>query len=117
MLGTMRMTHEQFCLSVIVKCGFIDHFINSAVKDCTFVIHVASPFPMEDPKDEMEVIGPAVEGTQNVLEACAKTKGEVKRVVLTSSCAAIIGKSVVVLSLRKTADILRRHQLHGFPEK
>ena len=64
---------------------------------------------MEDPKDEMEVIGPAVEGTRNVLEACAKTKGEVKRVVLTSSCAAIIGKSVVVLSLRKAADILRRH--------
>ena len=60
---------------------------------------------MEDPKDEMEVIGPALEGTRNVLEACAKTKGEVKRVVLTSSCAAIIGKSVVVLSLRKTADI------------
>ena len=81
------------------------HFINSAVKDCTFVIHVASPFPMEDPKDEMEVIGPAVEGTLNVLEACAKTKGEVKRVVLTSSCAAIIGKNVVVLSLRKTSDI------------
>ena len=60
---------------------------------------------MEDPKDEMEVIGPAVKGTRNVLEACSKTKGEVKRVVLTSSCAAIIGKSVVVLSLRKTADI------------
>ena len=56
---------------------------------------------MEDPKDEMEVIGPALEGTRNVLEACAKTKGEVKRVVLTSSCAAIIGKSVVVLSLRR----------------
>ena len=90
------------------KMCFIGHFINSAVKDCTFVIHVASPFPMEDPKDEMEVIGPAVEGTRNVLEACAKTKGEVKRVVLTSSCAAIIGKSVVVLSLRKTADILQR---------
>ena len=92
-------------------------FINSAVKDCTFVIHVASPFPMEDPKDEMDVIGPAVEGTRNVLEACAKTKGEVKRVVLTSSCAAIIGKSAVVLRLRKAADILQRHHLHGFPAK
>ena len=66
---------------------------------------------MEDPKDEMEVIGPALEGTRNVLEACAKTKGEVKRVVLTSSCAAIIGKSVVVLSLRKTADILQRREM------
>ena len=56
------------------------------------MIHVASPFPAEDPKDEMEVIGPAVEGTKNVLEACAKTKGGVKRVVLTSSCAAIYGE-------------------------
>ena len=56
------------------------------------MIHVASPFPAENPRDEMEVIGPAVEGTKNVLEACAKTKGGVKRVVLTSSCAAIYGK-------------------------
>ncbi|XP_074624933.1 uncharacterized protein LOC141883373 isoform X4 [Acropora palmata] len=62
-----------------------------AVKDCTFVIHVASPFPAERPRDEMEVIRPAVEGTKNVLEACAKTKGGVKRVVLTSSTAAICG--------------------------
>lgn len=60
-----------------------------AVKDCSYVIHVASPFPLEIPADEMEVIRPAVEGTTNVLEACAKTKGGVKRVVLTSSCAAV----------------------------
>lgn len=70
-----------------------------AVKDCTYVIHVASPFPAENPRDEMEVIGPAVEGTKNVLEACAKTKGGVKRVVLTSSCAAIysgrVGEDIV----------------------
>ncbi|CAH3128238.1 unnamed protein product [Pocillopora meandrina] len=62
-----------------------------AVKDCTYVIHVASPFPAATPRDEMEVIGPAVDGTKNVLEACAKTKGGVKRVVLTSSCAAVYG--------------------------
>ena len=67
--------------------------IGSAVKDCTYVIHVASPFPNENPRDEMEVIRPAVEGTKSVLEACAKTKGAVKRVVLTSSAATIYGKS------------------------
>lgn len=61
------------------------------MRDCTFVIHVASPFPADHPRDEMEVIRPAVEGTENVLEACAKTKGGVKRVVLTSSTAAICG--------------------------
>lgn len=60
-----------------------------AVKDCTYVIHVASPLPLKMPRDEMEVIAPAVEGTKSVLEACAKTKGGVKRVVLTSSSAAI----------------------------
>ncbi|CAH3146527.1 unnamed protein product [Pocillopora meandrina] len=62
-----------------------------AVKDCTYVIHVASPFPAVNPSNEMEVIGPAVEGTKNVLQACAQTKGGVKRVVLTSSVAAIYG--------------------------
>ena len=56
------------------------------------MIHVASPVPAGNPKDEMEVIGPAVEGTKHVLEACAKTKGGVKRVVLTSSCSAIYRK-------------------------
>ena len=61
------------------------------------MIHVASPFPAENPRDEMEVIGPAVEGTKNVLEACAKTKGGVKRVVLTSSCAAIYGEVDLII--------------------
>ena len=58
------------------------------------MIHVASPIPAGNPKDEMEVIGPAVDGTKNVLEACAKTKGGVKRVVLTSSTAAVSGKKM-----------------------
>lgn len=71
-----------------------------AVKDCTYVIHVASPFPATNPTDEMEVIGPAVEGTKNVLEACAKTKGGVKRVVLTSSVVAIYGKRLLSQSYR-----------------
>lgn len=56
------------------------------------MIHVASPFPAENPRDEMELIRPAMEGTENVLEACAKTKGGVKRVVLTSSCASVYRK-------------------------
>ena len=59
------------------------------------MIHVASPFPLDSPVDEMEVIRPAVEGTTNVLEACANTKGGVKRVVLTSSCAAVYGRTLI----------------------
>ncbi|XP_064638473.1 uncharacterized protein LOC135494439 isoform X2 [Lineus longissimus] len=60
-----------------------------AIKGCDYVIHVASPFPNAQPKDEKEVIEPAVEGTKNVLKACVVEK--VKRVVLTSSCVAVSG--------------------------
>ena len=58
-----------------------------AVKDCMFVQHVASPFPATHPKDEMELIRPARDGALRVLMA-AKAAG-VKRVVMTSSMAAI----------------------------
>ncbi|XP_076435893.1 uncharacterized protein LOC143275577 [Babylonia areolata] len=60
----------------------------AAVKGVTYVIHVASPFPTSQPKDENEVIQPAVEGTQSVLKACVAAK-TVKRIVLTSSCVAV----------------------------
>lgn len=59
-----------------------------AVAGCTYVQHVASPFPAEAPKDEMDLIRPAVDGTKRVLNACAES-GTVKRVVLTSSVAAV----------------------------
>lgn len=32
----------------------------AVVKGATYVLHTASPFPAEEPKDEMEVIRPAV---------------------------------------------------------
>lgn len=58
-----------------------------AVAGCTHVQHVASPFPINQPRDEQELIGPAVNGTLRVLRA-AREAG-VKRVVITSSFAAI----------------------------
>jgi dihydroflavonol-4-reductase len=62
---------------------------DQAVAGCDFVLHVASPFPSEMPKDENELIRPAREGTLRVLRA-AQTGG-VKRVVLVSSVAAVTG--------------------------
>jgi dihydroflavonol-4-reductase len=58
-----------------------------AAAGCNFVLHVASPFPLKVPKDENELIVPAREGALRVLRA-ARDAG-VKRVVLTSSFAAI----------------------------
>jgi dihydroflavonol-4-reductase len=59
-----------------------------AVDGCTCVWHVASPNPPAVPKREDEVIRPAVDGTLRVLRAAAAS-GTVRRVVLTSSTAAI----------------------------
>jgi nucleoside-diphosphate-sugar epimerase len=59
----------------------------AAVAGCDFVHHVASPLPLLLPKHEDELIVPAREGTLRVLRAARDAK--VKRVVLTSSFAAI----------------------------
>ena len=60
---------------------------DKAMEGCTYVLHVASPFPLKNPKDADEVIRPAREGAVRVLKAAAKAG--VKRVVLTSSVVAI----------------------------
>ncbi len=61
-----------------------------AIRDCDYVLHVASPFPLGVPKDEDEIIRPAREGALRVLKAARDAPGgTVKRVVLTSSFAAV----------------------------
>jgi nucleoside-diphosphate-sugar epimerase len=57
------------------------------VAGCDFVLHVASPFPANIPKHEDELIVPAREGALRVLRM-SRDAG-VKRVVLTSSFAAV----------------------------
>jgi nucleoside-diphosphate-sugar epimerase len=58
-----------------------------AAAGCDYVQHVASPFPAVQPADAQELIRPAREGALRVLRA-ARDAG-VKRVVLTSSVAAV----------------------------
>lgn len=59
-----------------------------AVKDCSYVLHVASPVPTEQPKDEMEVVGPALSGVEFVVSA-ALNEPKMKRVIYTSSISAV----------------------------
>ncbi|MDR2851475.1 MAG: aldehyde reductase [Burkholderiaceae bacterium] len=53
-----------------------------------YLQHTASPFVTSMPADKMELIGPAVEGTERALGAALKAG--IERVVLTSSVAAIV---------------------------
>jgi nucleoside-diphosphate-sugar epimerase len=58
-----------------------------AAKGCDYVLHVASPIPPTQPKDENELIVPARDGALRVLRAARDAK--VKRVVMTSSVASV----------------------------
>ena len=63
-----------------------------ALQGIDVLMHTASPFPLASPKDENDLIRPAVDGTLRALKA-AKSSG-VKRVILTSSMAAIYGREL-----------------------
>lgn len=65
-----------------------------ALSGCELVMHTASPFLMGRIRDaERQLIRPALEGTTNVLNSVDATPS-VKRVVLTSSMAAMYGDSM-----------------------
>jgi nucleoside-diphosphate-sugar epimerase len=73
---------------------------DKAMAGCEIVIHSASPFAIKGIEDaQKELIDPAVNGTKNVLGAVDRTPS-VKRVVLTSSVAAIYGDAT---------DLRKRH--------
>ena len=61
---------------------------DSAVMGCEYVIHMASPYIIDVKDPQKDLVDPALKGTLNVMRACEKADG-VKRVVLTSSMAAI----------------------------
>ena len=76
----------EFCALDLLK----DEGWEEAAAGCDFLMHVASPFFSKTPKDENELIKPAVEGTQRALKAAHKAG--IKRVVLTSSMVAMLGE-------------------------
>ena len=59
---------------------------DAATSGCDFVLHVASPVTLSQPRNPDELIAPARDGTRRVVEAAIKSG--VRRLVLTSSVAA-----------------------------
>jgi len=83
----------EFCELDLMK----DFGWEKAMQGCDYVLHVASPFVVKEPNDENELIKPAVDGTLRALKA-AKNAG-VKRIVLTSSTAAMQGGQTGVIKI------------------
>uniref|UniRef100_A0A804R4Y6 NAD-dependent epimerase/dehydratase domain-containing protein n=1 Tax=Zea mays TaxID=4577 RepID=A0A804R4Y6_MAIZE len=73
----------------LLQADLLDYSsVASAIAGCEGVFHVACPVPSgRSSNPEVEVIGPAVVGTTNVLKACYEAK--VKRVVVVSSVSAV----------------------------
>ena len=66
---------------------------DKAMKGCATVFHTASPFILKFNDAQKDLIEPALAGTKNVLSSVNATTS-VKRVVLTSSVAAICGDTI-----------------------
>lgn len=78
-------------LSVLAADLLSDEGWEQAVQGCDYVLHVASPFPPQQPEDPDELIVPAREGTLRVLRAALDAG--VGRIVVTSSVAAVGGST------------------------
>ncbi|MFO0672927.1 MAG: NAD-dependent epimerase/dehydratase family protein [Polyangiaceae bacterium] len=76
-------------LSVAAADLMSDAGWSDACAGCAYVVHMASPFPLQNPPDRMALVPPARDGTLRVLRA-ASAAG-VRRVALTSSVASIVG--------------------------
>ncbi|MEI6750009.1 MAG: NAD-dependent epimerase/dehydratase family protein [Bacteroidota bacterium] len=70
----------------------IEGSYDEAMLGCELVFHTASPFINQVKDPQKDLVDPALKGTKNVLNSVTRTES-VQRVVLTSSCAAIIGDS------------------------
>jgi nucleoside-diphosphate-sugar epimerase len=73
----------------------VDGSYTEAMQDCELVIHTASPFITHVTDPQTQLVDPAVNGTNNVLQT-ANDCDSVKRVVLTSSMAAIYADNVEI---------------------
>ena len=70
-------TNLEFCNLNLLK----DEGWDEAASDCDYLIHIASPFIIQEPKDENILIEPALRGTLRALNSAKNSN--IKKVVLT----------------------------------
>lgn len=86
-----RLPHARERLDLVEADLLEPGSFDDAVVGCDTVFHVASPFVFTVTDPEQDLVAPAVQGTLNVLNAC-RASPTVRRVVLTSSIAALVGR-------------------------
>jgi len=88
----LRAEEEKFpgSLELFEADLLIDGSFTEAAKVCDYVLHTASPFKINVKDPEKELVQPAVRGTENVIKAALSSE-RVRRIVVTSSVAAIYG--------------------------
>ncbi|KAK9479866.1 hypothetical protein V1514DRAFT_219422 [Lipomyces japonicus] len=75
---------------VIVPDIVVADAFDEAVKGVDYVIHTASPFHFQVTDPVVDLLDPAVKGTKGILNAIQKYAPQVKKVIITSSFAAIV---------------------------
>lgn len=82
---------ENFKYEIVADISKPDAFDNAlkSNQDISVFIHTASPFHFKAKDIKKELLEPAIEGTKNALNSIVNFAPEVKRVVITSSIAAV----------------------------
>ncbi|KAM0513446.1 hypothetical protein ACHAPE_007910 [Trichoderma viride] len=79
---------EKFSVAVVPDMS-VKNALDEAVKGIHGALHIASPFTLNIKDNEAEMLIPAIEGTKNLLASIAAHAPQAKRVVVTSSFAAM----------------------------
>ncbi|KAH0545365.1 hypothetical protein FGG08_000506 [Glutinoglossum americanum] len=91
---------EFVIVSDILKEGAFD----KALEGVDYVLHIASPLPIQTTEYDRDIIQPAIKGTLGILASASKVP-TVRRVVITSSAAIILPKEIDPTKLYSEADI------------
>ena len=98
----LEESNLEFCNLDLLK----DEGWDEAASDCDYLIHIASPFIIQEPKDENILIEPALKGTLRALNSAKNSN--IKKVVLTSSMASIAyGHSKEICSNSDWTDLTK----------